>query len=70
MTEIVATYNGSGIMLGRKITRCNDCKFYKSIKQYSPSGDKINTVEIGNCYYFDAIVTEDGFCAWGECENV
>lgn len=66
MTEAVAAYNGEGLMVGRKVVRCVDCK-------HSDDGGKwCNYFGIG---YWDAEaeedifirahVTPDGFCAWG-----
>lgn len=65
MTEAVAAYTDVRLAIGRKVTRCRDCRFYSHKCDYSPSGDGLNTVGIGHCCYFDATVTDDGFCAWG-----
>lgn len=49
MTESLAAYDGQGLMLGRKVVRCANCKHFKN----------------SMCNYFNAFVTPDGFCAWG-----
>lgn len=60
MTEVMAAYDGEGIMIGRKIVRCKDCQHGCYDGNY--------------CNYFGywehdnlipATVTPDGFCAWG-----
>lgn len=71
MTESLAVFDGNGLMIGRKVTRCGDCKHFTPIGELSPSGDLLNAVIGGKCgYFWDAFVTDDGFCAWGESKAV
>lgn len=60
MTESLASYDGNGLMIGRKVCRCRRCHWTKESKGHE-------------CYYFaymdengnmtPASVTPDGFCA-------
>lgn len=63
MTEAIAAYDGEGIMIGRKIVRCKDCKHSCYDGEYC---NYFGYWEDYSGLYVEASVDPDGFCAWGE----
>lgn len=78
MTEAMASYDGKGLTIGRRVTRCADCGNASPVDPadlpWLPGDAAEQTTGYYGCAHFARhddsgseawLVEADGFCAWG-----